>query len=69
MSSANVSTAAYHANGHKEYPIGHQVRPGVHHDKLLDLIHKGENSHKGECHHELSSQHQEDLGGGGGGDY
>lgn len=63
MSSANASAAADHANWHKEDRIGHKVGPGVRHDKYLDFMHKGENGHKGECHQQLSSQHQEYLEG------
>lgn len=63
MSSANASTAADHTDGHKENSVGHQVGPDVHHDKRLDFMHEGENSHKGECHQQLSSQYQEHLQG------
>ena len=63
MFSAYVSTAADRTDGHKEDTVGHIVGPDVHHDKCLDFLHKGENSHKSEGHHQLSSQHQEYLEG------
>lgn len=61
MPSPQTATAADGANGHKEYGVGHKVGPGVHHDKYLHFFHKGENGHKGKCHQQLSSQHQEHL--------
>lgn len=61
MFTAKLPTAADGDERDEEDAIGHPVGPCVGPDKHFDFLHKGEDSHKGECYHQLDGQHHEDL--------
>lgn len=61
MFAAKISTAADGDERDEEEAIGRPVGPCVGPDEHFDFLHKGEESHKEECYHQLDGQHHEDL--------
>lgn len=55
MLPAEVSTAADGAQARQECNIGHTIGPDVFFREQLNFVHRDENHHKGERHHQLSS--------------